>query len=83
VLGRDVEVPPSGLVNAALAAQIAGVKPGTIRQWRRRGHLDVARDVDGRELLSNEGHVLFEVLAVIEAEYKLRERARRQAISYA
>ncbi|MDB5910428.1 MAG: hypothetical protein JWP34_4542, partial [Massilia sp.] len=25
----------------------------------------------------------FEVLAVIEAEYKLRERARRQAISYA
>jgi uncharacterized protein YjcR len=81
--GRDIDIPPSGLVNAALAGQIAGVKPGTIRQWKRRGHLDTARDVDGRELLGNDGHVLFEVMAVIEAEYKLRERARRPTVSYA
>lgn len=81
--GRDIEIPPSGLVNTDLAAQIAGVKPGTIRQWKNRGHLKVAVDTDGREFRDPKGRPLFDYLDVIEAEYKLRERARRPALSYA
>lgn len=79
----DIELPASGLVHADLAAEIAGVKPGTIRQWKNRGHLETAKDVDGVELRDNQGRQLFEVLDVIEVEYKLRDRARRRAVSYA
>lgn len=79
MVNYDIEIPPSGLVPATLAAQVAGVKPGTIRQWRNRGHLDYARDIDGREFRDAEGHLLFDVIDVINAEYKTRERARRAA----
>ena len=38
----DIEIPPSGLVHTDLAAQVVGVKAGTIRQWKNRGHLKPA-----------------------------------------
>lgn len=79
----DIEIPASGLVDTRVAAQLAGVAPVTIRQWKNRGHLDIARDTDGMPLLSNQGRHLFEVMAVIDAEYKLRQKARRAPINYA
>ncbi|TYK45181.1 hypothetical protein [Actinomadura decatromicini] len=79
----DIEIPSSGLVNSDLAAQIAGVKPGTIRQWKNRGHLKVAKDTDGTEFRDPKGRPLFDFRDVIEVEYKLRERARRGPVSYA
>ena len=75
----DIEIPPSGLVDAELASRIAGVKPGTIRVWKNRGHLDYARDIDGQPFRDREGRLLFEADDVIEVEYKLRQRARRAA----
>lgn len=52
------------------AAEHARVKPGTIRQWIHRGHLEVAeRDEQGRPKLRP--------LDVARAEYATRERARR------
>ena len=30
-----------GMLNTEAAARLAGVSPATIRQWRRRGHLQV------------------------------------------
>lgn len=30
---------PDGYLTTGEAARLAGVKPGTIRQWRRRGYL--------------------------------------------
>jgi DNA-binding transcriptional MerR regulator len=30
---------PDGYLTTAEAARLAGVKPGTIRQWRKRGYL--------------------------------------------
>lgn len=83
-MGRgDIELPPSGLVDTNLAAQIAGVQPGTIRQWKNRGHLNVATDAEGQEFRTPTGRPLFHYLDVIEVEYKLRERARRNPGSYA
>ncbi|MFD0852544.1 hypothetical protein ACFQ07_09935 [Actinomadura adrarensis] len=82
-MAEDIEIPPSGLVHTDLAAQVAGVKPGTIRQWKNRGHLAPATDTDGAVLKDDTGRILFEVLDVIDAEYKLRPRARRSAVSYA
>ena len=78
----DLEIPASGLVNTDLAAQIAGVKPGTIRQWKNRGHLEVATDTDGREFRDPHNRPLFNFMDVIEVEYKLRERARRGPVNY-
>lgn len=81
-MGADIEIPPSGLVDAHLAAQLAGVKVGTIRQWKNRGHLLVARDVDGQEFRDEQGRQLFDYMDVINAEYRLREHARRQIVPY-
>ena len=82
VLMPDLELPASGLVNVELAAAIAGVKPGTIRVWKTRGHLSTAKDVDGRELLDDRGRYLFDYLDVINAEHKLRAHAHRQVVPY-
>lgn len=79
----DIEIPASGLINAELAARVAGVEPITIYQWKKRGHLAPATDIDGRPHLDNQGHMLFEVIDVIDAEYKTRKRARRTAPTYA
>lgn len=81
--GRDIEIPASGLVNAHLAARMVGVTVSAIRVWKNRGHLDVARDTDGVELRDEQGRQLFDYMAVIEAEYKLRKRARREPVRYA
>jgi hypothetical protein len=79
----DIEIPASGLVTAATAAKIVGVKPITIRVWKNRQHLDVARDTDGTPLLDNRGRQLFELLDVINTEFRLREHARRPVPPYA
>lgn len=78
----DLEIPASGLVNVELAAEIAGVKPGTIRVWKTRGHLATAKDVDGQELRDDRGRYLFNYLDVINAEYKLRDHAHRKIVPY-
>jgi hypothetical protein len=78
VTDHDIEIPPSGLINADLAALIAGVKVTTIRVWKNRGRLDIARDTDGRPFRDNQGRQLFNYMDVIEAEYETRERARRR-----
>ena len=80
---EEVEIPQSGLVNTSLAARLVGVKPGTIRQWKNRGHLAVATDTDGAEFRDQSGRPLFDFRDVIEVEYKLRERARRNPVTYA
>lgn len=73
----DVEIPPSGLVTAELAAEIAGVSVSAIRVWKHRGRLDIARDTDGRPFLNEQGRQLFDFMAVIDAEYRSREKAGR------
>jgi hypothetical protein len=78
----DIEIPPSGLVDVNLAARIVGVKPGTIRQWKNRGHIHIARDTDGTPFVDSQGRQVFDVVEVIEAEYKLRERARRSPLRF-
>lgn len=57
------------------AAAHARVKPGTIRQWKSRGHLPVAEFVDG--------HPRYRPLDVARAEHKTREHARRNMAAYA
>ncbi len=79
----DIEIPPSGLIDANLAAKIAGVKVGTIRQWKNRGHLDYASDTDGYPFRDTQGRLLFDFMDVINVEYKLRERARRDPMRFA
>jgi predicted site-specific integrase-resolvase len=59
-----------GLVDAEQAAQLCGVKPGTIRQWVHRGLLKKAG-------LDERGRSLFDPVALQKAEYATRERARR------
>lgn len=52
------------------AAEVAQVRPKTVRNWKYRGHLPVAdRDRRGRQL--------FRAVDVIRAEKATRERARR------
>jgi DNA-binding transcriptional MerR regulator len=59
-----------GLVDIFDAAALCGVKPGTIRQWVKRGHLAKAG-------LDERGRSLFDPVALQKAEYATRERARR------
>lgn len=59
-----------GLIDIADAALLCGVKPGTIRQWVRRGHLRKAG-------LDERGRSLFDPIDLQKAEYATRERARR------
>jgi len=59
-----------GLVDVFQAAELCGVKPGTVRQWVHRGHLAKAG-------LDEEGRSLFDPVALQKAEYATRERARR------
>lgn len=70
----DVEVHngPDGreYVDRPNAARAAGVKPATIGTWEQRGHLT---RVPG----SPPGHPLYELAAVIEAEYQARKNAAR------
>lgn len=79
----DIEIPLSGLIDASLAAKVAGVKVGTIRQWKNRGHLRYACDTDGYAFRDAQGHLLFDFMDVINVEYKLRERARREPLRFA
>jgi hypothetical protein len=79
----EIEIPPSGLVDTALAAAIAGVDTTVIRMWRYRGHLPVAKDTDGTEFRDPKGKPLYDYMAVIDAEFKTRKAARRQPASYA
>lgn len=61
-------------LTTAQAAQLAGVKPETIRKWVEREHLaPVGRDPRGR--------MVFTQLAVARAEEKTRERARRDVVA--
>lgn len=79
----DIEIPPSGLVSAELAAQIAGVSVSAIRVWKNRGHLDIARDTDGVPFRDEQGRQVFDYMDVIKAEFKTRKAARRRPVSYA
>ncbi|WP_157253190.1 MerR family transcriptional regulator [Nonomuraea typhae] len=62
--------PDEVYLTTASAAELAGVKPATIRKWVEREHL-VPVGRDGR------GHMLFTQVAVANAEAKTRELARR------
>lgn len=79
----EIEIPPSGLVDTALAAALAGVEPTVIRMWRYRGHLPVAKDTDGTEFRDPKGNPLYDYMDVINAEFKTRKAARRRPVSYA
>lgn len=79
----DIEIPPSGLVHTNLAAQIAGVAPGTIRAWKNRGHLKPAVDIDGQLFRDKQGRQLYDYMDVINTEFRLRPRARRAPVNYA
>jgi excisionase family DNA binding protein len=59
------------------AAKLCRVKPGTIRQWVYRGHLDYARGTDGEPLTNAEGFRLFDQMDVARAEHKTRGHAKR------
>lgn len=59
------------LISLSEAATLAGVDAATVRQWKRRGHLDPAgQDEFGRPLFTG--------IAVLRAEAKTRHRARRR-----
>jgi hypothetical protein len=81
-----------GLLDTGQAAQLCGVKPGTIRQWASRGCLCPAcRGTDAacrmcrgmgniklaKAGLGEHGQSLFEAAAVQVFEHATRERARR------
>lgn len=72
-----MELDFDALLTVAEAAQHCRVKPVTVRLWKHRGHLDVARDVNGEEIRDDRGRPLFRLLDVARAEYKTREAARR------
>lgn len=58
------------LINVEMAAHLAGVTVTTVRQWKRRGHLEPAgADEFGRPLFTG--------IAVLRAEAKTRKAARR------
>lgn len=58
------------------AAERFGVKPGTIRQWVRRGHLaPIGRAPAG-------GTAYYRYVDVARAEQKTRERARRDLAAF-
>jgi DNA-binding transcriptional MerR regulator len=59
-----------GLLDIRQAAELCGVKPGTVRQWVNRGHLAKAG-------LDEHGRSLFDPVALARAEHATRERARR------
>jgi hypothetical protein len=59
---------PSGLLSTAESALLAGVKPPTIRQWRRLGHLAV-------QGLDERGYPMHSPEAVRDAERRVRENA--------
>jgi hypothetical protein len=80
---HDIEIPPSGLVNTTLAAALVGVTPTVIRMWRYRDHLKVAQDPEGNEIRDARGRPLYDYMDVINAEYELRDRARRDPVRYA
>lgn len=65
------------LITTARAAQLVRVKPGTVRQWVKRGHLDYARDPDGNPLVDEHGVRLFRQLDVARAEQATRQHAGR------
>lgn len=57
---------PSGFLSTAEAAQVAGVRPVTIRLWRKRGWL-------AAQGLSERGYPMHTREAVLAAERKVRE----------
>ncbi|MEU3756654.1 MerR family transcriptional regulator [Streptomyces olivoreticuli] len=62
-------VPQLRLLTGAEAAELAGVTPGCIRQWVKRGHLQpAARNSRSRAWLYREDHVL-----VAERERRVKQ----------
>lgn len=61
-----------GYVTGPQAAQMAGVDPATIRQWRRRGHLK-PRGLD------EHGHPLYHPDDVAHADKRVRDNGLRQS----
>jgi DNA-binding transcriptional MerR regulator len=59
-----------GLLTTAQAARRVGVEPGTIRQWRHRGHITP----DG---LDERGRPLYRPETVTAAERRVRENGLR------
>lgn len=59
---------PSGMLSTAEAARLVGVRPVTIRQWRRLGWL-------APQGLDERGYPLHEAEAVREAERQVRANA--------
>ncbi len=59
---------PSGLLSTADAARAAGVRPVTIRQWRRLGYL-------APQGLDERGYPMHSLEAVRDAERRVRENA--------
>jgi len=58
------------LINAEMAAHVAGVTVETIWQWKRRGHITPAG-------LDEYGRPLYTGIDVLRAEAKTRKAARR------
>lgn len=59
------------LISVSDAATLAGVDAATIRQWKKRGHLEPSgADEFGRPMFTG--------IAVLRAEAKTRHRARRR-----
>lgn len=69
------DLPP--LLTTAQAAELCRVKPGTIRLWVHRGHLDYARDAAGQPLVDEHGVRVFDQAAVSRAEHATRRHAGR------
>ena len=59
---------PSGLLSTSEAATLAGVRPPTIRQWRRLGYLST-------QGLDERGYPMHSAEAVRDAERRVRENA--------
>lgn len=68
---------PFARVTTQEAAALAGVQPGTIRQWKARGWLHQAVDGNGDVECTDKGHPLFALVDVVKAKAATDFRSRR------
>lgn len=74
----DGPIDMNALVTASEISRYAGVSLQVVSNWRRRGHLPVATDDQGRELSRN-GQRLYRFGDAAKADSRTSERAQKMA----
>jgi hypothetical protein len=71
------ELDLQALIPATQAAAYAHVTTQAIINWRNRGHLSPATDLDGNEIRDDQGHLLYRLIDVVKADHATHIKARR------